>query len=146
MGDGRWNCSNGEWPCQSIKAAREGRSLRRAGTKEKQLKFHMYTRVRPEKDSQSLCGGQFPEDYRSSLCLCLQASQRQVHKDSNTGLEISEVFIYLSCTCNGRKRLYHIFVNDLINENGMRLNAANPNCWLMLKMANSTYFLSSQSH
>lgn len=47
---------------------------------------------------------------------------------------------------NRRKRLYHIFVNDLINDKRTRLSAADPNYWLMLKIANSTYFLSSQSH
>lgn len=41
---------------------------------------------------------------------------------------------------------YHIVVNDLINDKRMRLSAADPNYWLMLKIANSTYFLSSQSH
>lgn len=112
---------------------------------QKQFRFHMHKRVRPAKDSQPLCSGSFP-DCRSSLCLCLQTSQRQVHKNSNTGLEIFEVFTYLSSMCNRRRRLYHTFVNNLINENGMRFSAANPNCWLMPKMANSTYLLSSQSH
>lgn len=48
------------------------------------------------------------------LTLCLQASRREVHTDSNTN--ISEVFAYLSCTCSSRKRLHHVFVNDSINE------------------------------
>jgi len=118
------------------KSCREGGSLRRAGTREKQLRFHIYTRASPERG-----GGQFPKDSRSLLCLCVQA-----HKDSNSGLELSEVFTYLSCMCNRRKILSHIFVNDLINEKRMRLSAANPNCWLMLKMASTTCFSHIKHH
>lgn len=144
MGDRRWNCSNGEWPRQSIKAARKGGNLRRAGTKEKQLRFHMHTRVRAQKDSKSLRGGSFPKTAEVHFSCAYGHHRARFIK--TVILEIFEVFTYLSCMWNRRKRLYHIFVNDLINENGMRLSAANPNCWLMLKMANSTYFLSSQSH
>lgn len=58
-------------------------------------------------------------------------------------LKFSLISVYID---NRRKRLYHVFVNDLINDKRMRFSAADPNYWLMLKIANSTYFLSSQSH
>lgn len=40
---------------------------------------------------------------------------------------------------NRRKILHHIFNNDLINDKRMRLSAADPNYWLMLKIAKSTF-------
>lgn len=89
-------------------------------------------------------GGSFPKTAEGHFACA--ASQKQVHKECNTGLKIFEVFTYFSYMYNRRKRLYHIFVNNLINDKRMRLSAANPNYWLMLKIANSTYFLSSQSH
>lgn len=107
--------------------------------------FNIYTRVRCEKDSQWLWGTvslRLQKFTLLELTGITEAGSYRVY----TGLEIFEVFTYFSYMCNGRKRLYHIFVNDLVNDKRMRLGAANPNYWLMLKIANSTYFLSSQLH
>lgn len=90
-------------------------------------------------------GGSFPKTAEGHFA-CADRHHRSRFIRSITLASKYLKFSLISVTCITGGKDYHIFVNNLINDKRMRLSAANPNYWLMLKIANSTYFLSSQSH